>query len=147
MTFRNVNINRHLKINEWLLLVAYVSLFFSVINPPKESFAANIDSKKALITIEAKQEPLRNVLKKISKASGYEIQFNTQFGNSPVSLNLDNVTLREAIARVLKNYNHIAVWEEKKRKLVIFIFKDKGPQVSITGKNRIFEQATETTGN
>ena len=120
-----------------------LSLFsdFSVNN----SLSAERESKENLFSIQAVNEPLRDVLKKISKASGYQIRFNTQFSDDKISMQLNNVTLKEALARVLKAYNHLSVWDDKKHIITLLIFKNNNPPVAISGINRIFELATETT--
>ena len=98
-----------------------------------------------VLTIEIKDEPLRKVLKKISEASGYEIRFNSQLADEKINLQLTNVTLNEAIARVLSAYNKIALWDDKNHILTLLIFKKDSPPVSLSGVNRIFKLATETT--
>ena len=110
-----------------------------------QSLAAESKPEKAFFSIRADNEPLREVLKKISKASGYEIRFNTQLSNERVSLQLDNVTLNEALARVLQAYNHMSLWDDTNYIITLLIFKKNSPQVTISGINRIFELATDTT--
>ena len=97
------------------------------------------------LSIRVSNEPLREVLKKISEASGYEIRFNTEFADEKISIQLDNVNLNETLARVLKAYNHMSLWDDANHIVTLLIFKDNGPPVTLSGMNRIFELATETT--
>lgn len=122
-----------------------VTISFLIWFPTPHSLAAERESEEGVFSIRAANEPLREVLKKISKASGYEIRFNTQFADDRVSIQLDNVTLNEAIARVLKAYNHLSLWDDTNKEIKLLIFKNDSPPVRISGINRIFEVATETT--
>ena len=98
-----------------------------------------------VFSIRADNEPLREVLKKIAKASDYEIRFNTKLANERVSIQLDNVTLNEALARVLRPYDHFSFWDDTNYTITLIIFKKNSPPVTISGVKRIFELATETT--
>jgi type II secretory pathway component GspD/PulD (secretin) len=117
-------------------------LIWFPIHPP---LAAEGQPEEDIFSIRAANEPLREVLKKISKASGYEIRFNTQLADERVSIQLDNMTLNEALARVLQAYNHMSLWDDANYIITLFIFKKNRPPVTLSGMNRIFELATETT--
>ena len=124
-----------------LFLIPGFLIWFSIQPSP----AAEEQTDENSFSIRAVNEPLREVLKKISKASGYEIRFNTQLSNERVSLQLDNVTLNEALARVLQAYNHMSLWDDANYIITLLIFKKDSPPVTISGINRIFELATDTT--
>jgi len=112
------------------------------------SFASDNDPIGSIFSIDIKNEPLRKVIGKISKASGYTIVLKTEIKeieDEPVSIQLSNVTLKEAIRRILRNYNHYDIWEDTENKLVLYILSDKGPPVSVSGIPRMFEPATKTT--
>ena len=113
--------------------------------PDHQSLAAESKSEKALISIRADNETLRKVLKKISAASGYEIRFNTQLADEKIRLQLENVTLDEALTRVLKPYNYMSLWDNANHIITLLIFQKNKPPVTISGMDRIFELATETT--
>jgi hypothetical protein len=55
------------------------------------------------------------------------------------------VTLNEALARVLQAYNHMSLWDDMNNIITLLIFKKNTPPVTISGINRIFDLATETT--
>jgi type II secretory pathway component GspD/PulD (secretin) len=130
-----------------IFISVFFGLSFLMWFPIHHSLAAEGQLEADVFSIAVTDEPLREVFKKISKASGYEIRFNAQFGGKSVNVRLDDVTLQEAIARVLQAYNHVAVWDEKNKEIVLFIFNNKNLPVSITGTHRIFDQATETTSD
>jgi type II secretory pathway component GspD/PulD (secretin) len=118
---------------------------FFICIPNHASLAAEGQPEEEIFSIRAANEPLREVIKKISEASGYEIRFNTQLADERVSLQLDNVTLNEALARVLQAYNHMSLWDDANHMITLLIFKKNSPPVTISGINRIFELATDTT--
>ena len=123
-----------------IVLILYLIAFFQIkcVNPSDELI------KKTVVSLQAQDEKLINILEKISNSSGYIIVVNTELGDSQISIQLRNVSVQEAVKRVLQNYNHIAIWDEEKKKLVLHIFDDKGLPVSISGKQTIFEPATKT---
>jgi hypothetical protein len=110
-----------------------------------QSLAAESKPEKAFLSIRADNETLRKVLKKISTASGYEIRFNTQLADEKIHIQMDNVTLNEALTRVLKPYNHMSLWDDANHIITLLIFQKNRPPVTLSGMNRIFELATETT--
>ena len=122
-----------------LLIPGFLSWF-----PIHASLAAEGQPEEEVFSIRAANEPLRKVLKKISKASGYEIRFSTQLADERVSLQFDNLTLDEALARVLQPYNHMSLWDDANHTITLLIFKKNSPPVTISGINRIFELATDT---
>ncbi len=128
-------------------------LFFSfpailIIIIPTLSFASEKDPNNSIVSIDAKNEPLRKVIGKVSMASGYTIVIKTEIKeieNAPVSIQLSNVTLNEAIRRILRKYNYSAIWEDTENRLILYILSDKGPSVSMSGIPRMFEPVTKTT--
>jgi type II secretory pathway component GspD/PulD (secretin) len=90
-----------------------------------------------VFSIRAANETLREVLKKISEASGYEIRFNKQLADEKITIQLDNVNLNEALARVLQQYNHISLWDDSNDIVTILFFRINVPPVTISGMNKI----------
>jgi type II secretory pathway component GspD/PulD (secretin) len=128
-----------------ILILLFLITGFLIRIPNHPLLAAEGLPEEEVFSIRAANEPLREVLEKISKVSGYEIRFNTQLSDERVSLQLDNVTLNEALARVLQAYNHMSLWDDANHIITLLIFKKNSPPVTISGINRIFELATETT--
>ena len=124
-----------------LSLISGILILFSI----QPSLAAEGLPEEDVFSIRAVNEPLRKVLKKISVASGYEIRFNTQLADERVSIQLDNVTLNEALARVLQAYNYMSLWDDANHIITLLIFKKNSLPVTVSGINRIFELATDTT--
>jgi type II secretory pathway component GspD/PulD (secretin) len=132
-------------LNRGLALLSTTLIVILVFTAPATLYASEKFSRNSLITIKANDEALKEIFKKISKTTGYEIRFDADLGDSRVSLVLNKVTLKEAIDRLLQAHNHIAVWDESSKKVTLFIFDHNSPPVSITGRNRLFQQVTETT--
>jgi hypothetical protein len=129
------------------LILAFLSLIFFVSFPINHAFASDKRLEKAVFSIRANNETLIKILKKISNASGYVIVVNTELDNSPVSIQLSNVTVDEAIKRILQKYNYLALWDENKKRLELYVFDSKTPPVSMSGKQIIFEPASKTTSD
>jgi type II secretory pathway component GspD/PulD (secretin) len=92
----------------------------SIVFAPGAS-GADSDQKSQSVTIKAVDEPLTQVLERISDASGYKIVVDEKWGKVRVSLSFENESLDNALNRVLANLNHAVVWNEQERKISIFI--------------------------
>ena len=134
--------------NLTVILILFLLAFgFLLPHPFHQSLSAEDINVNKVFSISAVNEPLREVLKKISKASGYEIRFNTQYATERISIQLDDVTLNESLKRVLQAYNYMTLWDDENNIITLLIFKESGPPVTLSGMNRIFELATETTSS
>ncbi|MBT8369102.1 MAG: hypothetical protein KJP23_30785 [Deltaproteobacteria bacterium] len=128
-----------------IIILQFLISGFLIWLPIHSSLAAEGVPEEDVFSIRAANEPLKEVLRKISKATGYEIRFNPQLSDEKVSIQLYNVTLYEALARVLQEYNYMSLWDDANNIITLLIFKKNTPPVTISGINRIFELATETT--
>lgn len=104
--------------HKWVFLV--LLLMISGI-PGSQLYGTDVDSSGAGISVKAENETLTNVLKKISQASGYEIEFDPAWGDHPVNINFTNESLEDALNRVLSNLNHALIWNDSEKKISIFI--------------------------
>lgn len=118
---------------------------FLILFPIHSSLYAEGLNEDDVFSIRAVNEPLKEVLKKISEASGYEIRFNAQIADERVSIQLNKVSLNEALSRVLKAYNHMSLWDDANHIIELVVFKKNSLPVTISGVNSIFELATDTT--
>ena len=80
-----------------------------------------------LISLAAKNEPLGDVLNKISTATGYEILLDHNWRDYPVSVNLEKVPLDKGLKRILKDLNNVIVYVSEK-KIKIIIYNKMSPQ-------------------
>ena len=126
------------------LSLALVGLGFLIGFIFHQAFATELQPGEGVFSLHANNEPLSNVLEKISKDSGYKIVIKTGIEDVPVSIQLSDVTLHEAIRRIFQNYNHVEIWDDVEKKLELYIWGAKGAPVSISGKKRKFVPTTKT---
>jgi type II secretory pathway component GspD/PulD (secretin) len=80
---------------------------------------SNIDDK--LISLAAKDEPLGEVLNKISKATGYEFILDDEWEGNRVSAVLEDVTLHQALNQILRDLNHVIIYgTDQKIEIIIY---------------------------
>lgn len=99
------------------LFLAMLSLMF-----PISSAAGNETSLgDELISLTVKDEPLGDVLYKVSRATGYDISVDNQWQNYRVSASLEEVPLHKALKRILRNLNSAIIYvSSKKIKIIIY---------------------------
>ena len=117
--------------------------------PTLPLFAGETAGHAPLISLEAKNESWKGVLKKIAKQSGYRIYLNEEWEKQLISIKLHNETLRGSISRLLRGLNHAITWDESNKTLSLFIChpgKCSGPMwdVSLSGDRTEFVQPTST---
>jgi len=100
-----------------VILILLIFLGF----PATWVFGADSDQSAMGISVNAENETLTNVLKKISQISGYEIEFEQEWGNYPVNVQFENEPLEDALSRVLANLNHALIWNDTEKKISVFI--------------------------
>ena len=108
------------------------------------AFAAELQIGEGVFSLHTNNESMSNVLKKISTASGYKIVLKTDIEDVPLSIQLIDVTLHEAIRRIFQQYSHVEIWDDVEKKLELYVWGAKGPPLSISGKQRKFEPTTKT---
>ena len=101
-----------------------ILLFFSVLSLflPISSWAANeTDAGEELISLNVKNEPLGDVLYKVSMATGYDISLDNKWQNYRVTASLEEVSLHKGLKRILKNLNSAIIYvSNKKIKIIIY---------------------------
>ena len=95
------------------------------------SFGSQKEGELPVFSLNAKEEPLRKVLDKISRASGYEITLNRESGDLLVSVTFKNAALGEALKRVLRDLNYTAIWDEEDKKISLTIYVLRGAERNI----------------
>ena len=77
------------------------------------------------LSLSAKKADLKNILSDISKFRGISIHFPSSL-EKKVTLKLDEISIREALERLLKDFNYSIIYSGSKKQAVIsdiFIFK------------------------
>ncbi|MFO7554011.1 MAG: hypothetical protein R6W88_02290 [Desulfobacterales bacterium] len=118
--------SRHYTALMILLLLAMLSLIF-----PIPSSAGN-ESKAGdeLISLKVKDEPLGNVLNKISVATGYDISLDDKWRNYRVTASLEEVSLHEGLKRILRNLNSAIIYVSSKKIQIIIYDKTASEDTS-----------------
>lgn len=86
-------------------------------------WGADESAAQAMITLDVKNEPLRSVLGKITKATKWKIKVPDQWLDKPVSQTLNYVTLEEGLRSVLKNAgveNLLLMYDENIKAVTLF---------------------------
>lgn len=91
--------------------------------------AERVDSTEPLISIDAKNEPLGQVLDQITRDTAYTFIVDEQWRDHPVRTAFQDLSLNDGLKRILSNLNHVIVYES-------------ADEIRIT----IFGQATPRTG-
>ena len=95
---------------------------------PIASFAGSkTHTGDELISLTAKDEPLGDVLNKISIATGFEIVLDHKWKSYLVSVALEKVPLHKGLKRILKDLNNVIVYVSSK-KIKIIIYDKISPQ-------------------
>lgn len=81
------------------------------------------ESEMPVVKLTITDENLRDVLKQISKMTGYEILLNGDAGDQPISVIL-NDPLDEALRKILRRFSYAAVRREEEKKVIVSIFDD-----------------------
>jgi len=87
------------------------------------------------ITLDVQNEPLRSVLGKISKTTGWKIKAPDKWMEKPVTQTLNKVTLEEGLRSVLKGAgveDLLLLYDENIK--VVTLFDTEGPQKQAAGR-------------
>jgi hypothetical protein len=100
-----------------LLFLATLSLFL-----PISSWAANeTNAGDELISLTVKDEPLGDVLYKVSMATGYDIGLDNKWQNYRVTASLEKVSLHKGLIQILRNLNYVIIYgSDQKIKIIIY---------------------------
>ncbi len=107
-----------------------ISIFFlgAVIGLQYASTCLGSEGKPAspIISLKVDNEPLRSVLEKISNISGYGFTIQGVLTERQINMVLEDVSLEEALSRLLWNLNHVIVWRQGEKKIIVFIINERG---------------------
>ena len=121
-----------------LLFLATLSLFL-----PISSWAANeTNAGDELISLTVKDEPLGDVLYKVSMATGYDISLDNKWQNYRVTASLEEVSLHKGLKRILRNLNSIIIYVSSKKIKIIIYDKTASEEASLAPST---DQSVERT--
>jgi hypothetical protein len=122
-----------------------VLLFFTTLSLflPISSWAANeTDAGDELISLTVKDEPLGDVLYKVSMATGYDISLDNKWQNYRVTASLEEVSLHKGLKRILRNLNSIIIYVSSKKIKIIIYDKTASEEASLAPST---DQSVERT--
>lgn len=103
------------------VLILLLLSILSFISPIPSSAGNESNAGDELISLKVKDEPLGNVLNKISTATGYDISLDNKWQNYRVTASLEEVSLHEGLKRILRDLNSAIIYtSERKIKIVIY---------------------------
>ncbi len=80
-----------------------------------------------VFSLDLSRESLPGALEQISRKSGYEIWLSGPDGDYQISLKLKDVSIQEALSRVLARINHAMTWDTGKKKVTVYLFDNARP--------------------
>jgi hypothetical protein len=109
-------------------LFSYLVVFFlfwlgaiSTILSPSPCLGSESGEELATFSLEADQQALGEVLQQISKTTGYEITIDPEYAKLPITASLKNVTVEEALRRILGKLSRYMVIDEAAKKISVRI--------------------------
>lgn len=107
---------QHITLTTLLFLAIFPLLF-----PISSTAGSETNVGDELISLTVKDEPLGDVLYKVSLATGYEISLDNKWENHRVTASLEEVPLHRGLKRILKNLNSAIIYvSSKKIKIIIY---------------------------
>ncbi len=113
---------QHMALNIILCLTVISAMLPMASSAGKETHTAD-----ELITLTVKDEPLGEVLKKISMATGYEISVDTSWQSFRVTASLEAVSLHKGLKQILRNLNNVIIYGSS-REIKIIIYDKTAPE-------------------
>ena len=77
---------------------------------------------QVVLSLDARNDSLGNVLNKLAESSGYRIEFNRKWSDYPVNVRIKDESLDDALKRVLNDFNYAIVWDERAKIVTLFIY-------------------------
>ena len=143
----NVFAHHHIALIIFLFLTTF-SLFL-----PISSWAANETvAGDELISLTVKDEPLGEVLYKVSMATGYDISLDNKWQNYRVTASLEEVSLHKGLKRILRNLNSPIIYVSSKKIKIIIYDKTASEEASYDpsaekplGRTPVFQRRSNRT--
>ena len=100
--------------------------------------ARETEPVRPIISLKVNNEPLRSVVQRISKISGYEIILQGDLTDRQTSLVLKDVPIEKALGRLLWNLNHAIVLSQGEKKITVYIFDERGSPSDMGVRDKSF---------
>jgi len=121
---RMLNMKHYVSVFAHHYIALIILLFFATLSlflPISSSAANETNAGDELISLTVKDEPLGDVLYKVSIATGYDISLDNKWQNYRVTASLEEVSLHKGLKRILRNLNSAIIYvSSKKIKIIIY---------------------------
>jgi hypothetical protein len=127
-------------------LFGYLTVFFllglgwaiSTIPGPTPCWGSESGEDPLVFSLAVQDVPLGEVLKKITKVTGYEITIDAEYAKFPITASLKNVTLHEGLRRILGKLSKYMIINDAEKEIAIRIV---GPDTRGNGAGNIMGKA------
>jgi len=118
----SVYTHQHIALTIFLFLT-----MLSLILPIASTTGNETNTADELVSLTVKDEPLGDVLKKVSMAAGYEISLDNKWQSYRVTVSLEEVSLHKWLKQILRNLNNAIIYDSNK-KIKIIIYDKTAPE-------------------
>ena len=94
----------------------------STILSPMPCIGSESGEEPTVFSLDVKDEPLTEVLNKISKLTGYEIAVAGRWAYLPITVSIKNASIHKALNKVLSGFNHTIVVDDSKKKVTLALY-------------------------
>jgi len=102
-----------------IILLFHATLYLFL--PISSSVANETDVGEELISLTVKDEPLGDVLYKVSMDTGYDISLEDKWQNYRVTASFKEISLHKGLKRILKDLNSAIIYvSNKKIRIIIY---------------------------
>lgn len=113
-----------------IILLFHASLYLFL--PISSSVANETDAGEELISLTVKDEPLGDVLYKVSMDTGYNISLDDKWQNYRVTASFKEISLHKGLKRILKDLNSAIIYVSNKKIRIIIYDKTASEGASYT---------------
>jgi hypothetical protein len=111
----------------WLFRYLEVFLLFclgatATILSPTPCIGSESGEQPTVFSLDVKDEPLIDVLNKISKLTGYEIAVTGKWTYLPITVSIKNASIHKALNKLLRKFNHTIVVDDSKKKVTLTLY-------------------------
>jgi hypothetical protein len=114
------------------LIILLIHATFYLFLPISSSVANETDAGEELISLTVKDEPLGDVLYKLSTATGYNISLDDKWQNYRVTASFKDISLHKGLKRILKDLNSAIIYVSNKKIRIMIYDKTASEGASYT---------------
>jgi hypothetical protein len=103
-----------------LAVVLILNALPLIVSTTPDLYAAGYSGSR-VVSLDAKGEPLGEVLQTIADVTGYRITVNSEWAGWPVNAVFNNLPVNLGLRRILSNLNHSMVFHEVDQRIAILI--------------------------